>query len=121
MGYFSISGSGGLSNDPVYTPISYTSTSFMENELKKLQKTRSHRFQRFVSSKQQHSEVPAAVFNFPSASSQITPSTVNNYFVTKNVFNISNTYVNPDFDSHGEDNQHSSTVMIMLIVISIVL
>ena len=103
MGYFSISGSGSISNDPVYAPdscTSYTSLSSMENELKKLQKTRGH-LQQFVSNKRQHSQVPAA-FNFPSVSGreppQIVPNTIN--FVT-NVFNISNSQTNSGSDSPG--------------------
>ena len=93
-GYFSFS-SGSLSNDPLYDSgysttqpgLAYTSTSFMENELKRVQGN--HRdLQRYVRNKQQ-SHVPA--FSFPSVSgesSQTAPiSSVNNY--TVNVFNIS--------------------------------
>ena len=100
MGYFSISGSGSLSNDPVYAPdscTSYTSPSFMENELKKLQKTRGHRLQHFVSNKRQHSQVPAA-FNFPSATGESSPSTIN--FVT-NIFNVSNSWTRSNSGSES--------------------
>ena len=114
MGYFSISG-GSLSNDPLYDPGSsscatqpgYTSTNFMENELKRLQGTRRH-LQRFVSTKQQ-SQVSA--FNFPLASagelSQTIhcPAAVNNYTVVKNVFHIqSRSQINSGSDKPGRDN-----------------
>ena len=122
MGYFSISGSGSLSNDPVYAPdscttpnlTSYTSPSFMENELKKLQKTRGHRLQHSVSNstKRQRSQVPAA-FNFPSSAtgelSQTIPSSTSivhcHNYVT-NVFNVSNsqTRSNSGSESPGQNN-----------------
>ncbi len=90
MGYFSISGSGSLSNDPLYATDSYTNPGFMENELKKLQKTqraRGHRLQRFVSNTKRQAPT---TFNFPSTTGESSQniSTVN--FV--NVFNVSNSH-----------------------------